>query len=178
MALYEPFEDGVEANGETVRSMIHAFPDSLQGRAEDILAKNGIEDPRDDEWYPQEAWLDAVAEIDETMGENTMKEIGRQIPDNADWPPGVDSVVGALASINEAYHMNHRGGEIGYYEAEQVDGSEVEVRCRNPYACAMDQGIIESVVAEFAGERASIEEVSDRCRSDGGEECVYRVTAR
>jgi predicted hydrocarbon binding protein len=178
MAQYEPFTDRVEARGQTILSFVDAFPPALQGRAESILADNGIEDPEPDEWYPQEAWLTSFEEIDEKMGTKTLNKIGKAIPKNAEWPPGVETVVGGLESIDEAYHMNHRGGEIGYYEADPLDDGTVEVQCHNPYPCAFDRGILEGVVEEFANARASITEVGDDCRTDGADECLYRVTSR
>lgn len=178
MAQYEPFTERVEARGQTILSFVDAFPPALQGRAESILADNGIEDLDPEAWYPQEAWLASFEEIEEEIGTNTLKKIGKAIPKNAEWPPGVDTVVGGLESIDEAYHMNHRGGEIGYYEAETLDDGTVEVCCHNPYPCAFDQGILDGVVREFANKHVSITEVSDDCRSNGGDECVYRVSSR
>jgi predicted hydrocarbon binding protein len=175
MVRFEAFDDGVEVNGQTVRSVVAAFPSALQSRGERILAQNGIEDPQEGDWYPQQAWLDAFEEIADEIGENTLRQIGREIPKNAEWPPGVDSVVGALESIDDAYHMNHRGGDIGYYRAENVDGT-VEVRCKNPYPCDFDRGIIKAAADEFADSLVTVTETSDRCRSDGGEECRYEAT--
>jgi hypothetical protein len=96
MTQFEPFDDGVEANGQAVLSVIEAFPAALQSQADGLLAENGIDDPQPTEWYPQAAWLAAFKRIATDIGENSLRKIGQAIPDNAEWPPGVDSVVGGL----------------------------------------------------------------------------------
>lgn len=177
MAQFEPFEGGVEVNGQTVLAVVDGMPGFFEDRATEMLADNGIEDPHPDEWYPQSAWLDTFAEIDERIGEATLREIGESIPENAEWPPHVDSLVGGLESIDEAYHMNHRGGKIGTYRAERTSEDTVTVTCRNPYACPFDLGIVTATAREFAeGSVPSVSETSEHCRAEGGEQCTYEVT--
>jgi hypothetical protein len=176
MAEYKPLDDGVEVNGQTVFSVIHAFPDALQARGERILADHGIEEPEEDEWYDQEDWLSAFGELRESMGEATLENIGKMIPKSAEWPPGTESIVGGIESIDTAYHMNHRGGEIGNYSAEQADDSRIRVVCDNPYPCAFDRGILKGVVNEFGTSRAKVEEIGGGCREEGADQCTYEVT--
>lgn len=181
MPTYETYEDGIEVKGATVRSMLAGVSDLssvFENRMRDTLAQNGIEDPQKDEWYPKQAYLDAFAEIEESIGSQTMTNIGKKIPDNAEWPPGIDSVSAGLDSIDDAYQMNHRGGEIGFYETEQVGDSEVLVTCRNPYPCDFDEGLVTGVAEKFSGSVALVDvtEESNPCRNDGGGACVYRVT--
>lgn len=176
MGSYEPIDSNVEVNGQTVLSVVHAFPEALQSQGERILADNGIEDPAEDEWYPQAAWLDAFSDLTDSMGESTLEQIGKTIPRSAEWPPGTDSVVEGVESIDSAYHMNHRGGEIGNYEADRVGENTIQVTCDNPYPCAFDMGILKGVVEEFGDARARVDEVGDGCREAGADHCRYEVT--
>ncbi|MFC7081641.1 hypothetical protein [Halorussus caseinilyticus] len=145
---------------------------------QETLAENGIDEPEPDEWYPQQAYLDAFESIVDSVGSRTVTNVGKKIPENADWPPGIDSVAGGLESINEAYQMNHRNGDIGYYAFEKEGDSEGKVFCKNPYPCDFDRGIVTAVVEEFSPEDAlvGVEEVSDQCRASGGNECIYQVS--
>ena len=59
--------------------------------------------------------------------------IGMKIPETAVFPPGIDSIESGLNSIDVAYHMNYRGGEIGVYQATTVSERQIDVLCRNPY---------------------------------------------
>lgn len=176
MQEYEPLDSAVEVNGQTILSVVHAFPEGLRSHGERILAENGIDDPEEDEWYPQEHWLESFNDLHEQMGESTLAQIGKKIPRSAEWPPGTNTIVDGVESIDTAYHMNHRGGEIGNYDAEQAGAETIYVVCDNPYPCAFDVGILEGVVDEFGETRASINEIGTECRADGGDECQYEIT--
>jgi hypothetical protein len=181
MVELSPVESDVEVNGQTVLAVVEgaaAVSGVFESRARDILGRNGIEDPQPEEWYSQSDWLDAFEEIANDIGDTTLSNIGKMIPKNAEWPPGVDTVAGGLESINEAYHANHRGGEIGSYACEAVGDSEATVVCENPYPCAFDQGIVKAVVSEFGDDVSyvSLTETSTRCRDEGGRRCTYDVS--
>lgn len=176
MAQYEAYETGVEVNGRTVLAVIDGVPTAFEQKARRILRENGIEDPEPNGWYPQQAWLDGFAEIDESIGGAALNQIGKSIPENADWPDDVDTLVGGLESIDEAYQMNHRGGSIGYYDTEAIDATTVRVECKNPYNCAFDEGIIKATAMKFADSGIpSVTEVGSECRENGGEKCLYEV---
>jgi predicted hydrocarbon binding protein len=175
MTVFRPFEGGVEVKGQAILSIVNGVPSAFTHRAEEILADNGIEDIDPEEWYPQEAYLDAYREVAENVGETTLRQIGRSTPANADWPPGVDTPLAALQSIDDAYRMNHRGGEIGYYDATELDDGRVKMECKNPYPCVYDQGLIEGTVKEFCDTFSELNETGAMCRDDGEEVCVYEV---
>lgn len=177
MATYEPLDDGVEVNGQTVLSVVNAFPDALQSRGEEILAENGIEDPEEDEWYSQENWLNAFEDLYDDVGERTIRGIGKVIPESAEWPPGTETIIDGVESIDTAYHMNHREGEIGNYAVNEVDEDRgiIIVECDNPYPCEFDKGILEGVSSEFSDSYVDVEEIGTQCRDEGGDECLYEV---
>ena len=175
MAVFEPFEEGGEVQGSAVLSIVDGVPTVFEERAREILAVNDIDDPDPDEWYPQSNYLDAYRQIAEQVGDSTLKQIGRSTPENAEWPPGVDTPLAALQSIDDAYQLNHRGGEIGSYEATDAGRDRARVRCENPYPCVYDQGLVLGTVEAFSDDRATLREESDHCREDGGDVCTYVV---
>lgn len=181
MAQYEAFEDGVEVNGQTVSSMIAGageLSSVFEKRMKETLAEHGIDDPQPGEWYLQQSYLDAFRSVAESIGSQTVTNIGKKIPENAEWPPGIDSVSAGLGSIDDAYQMNHRNGEIGYYEYEETGESEGKVYCKNPYPCDFDKGLVAGVAEKFSPEGAlvDVEEEGGTCRASGGEECIYRIS--
>jgi hypothetical protein len=140
-----------------------------------LLADHGIETLQPDEWYSQQAYLDAYEAIVDDIGESTLRQIGEATPDHAEWPPHVDGPFQALASIDDAYSMNHRGGEIGYYEATKVDENTATVECKTPYPCEYDEALVEGTAAKFADGYVSLEETGPQCRAEGGQVCEYTV---
>ncbi|OJJ14014.1 hypothetical protein BKI52_44800 [marine bacterium AO1-C] len=181
MAQYVPFEDGVEVNGQTVLAFVNALPmfrDDMLG----ILQRHGIENPQEGEWYEQVCWLNAFKEIGEKYGANTLFAIGKAIPENADFPPDINTLEKALASIDVAYHMNHRQGEIGYYKLVKFNEEDklAIMECRNPYPSNFDRGIITTMARKFKPPRVLMINVaidtSKPSRLDGADVCTYRIT--
>ena len=175
MAQYEPIDSGVEVNGQTVLAVVNAFPDALKPRAMRILSEAGIEDPAEGEWYSQQAWLEAFSSIHDSIGESTVEKIGRTIPESGEWPPGTNTIVDAIEAIDTAYHMNHRGGEIGNYSVERIATDRLHVTCDNPYPCRFDIGILKAIVGEYRETRAKVQEIGTECRAEGGNKCLYEI---
>ena len=178
MAQFRAFSGGVQVNGQTVLSLVKGMG-AFAKTGTDILAQHGIKAPEPMGWYPQQAWLDAFQEISKSIGSRTLKQIGQSIPNSAKFPPGIDSVEKALTSIDVAYHMNHRGGEIGRYKFTKTGGTKGVMECHNPYPCDFDCGIIEAVVRRFmpAGAKPSVvHDASKPCRAKQGDACTYSIS--
>jgi hypothetical protein len=104
----------------------------------------------------------------------------------------LDSIKPALASIDVAYHLNHRiGGRvlydaasgatrdgIGHYAFRDEGPRAALVVCDNPYPCAFDRGIVQAVAERFcaAGDRVAVEHLLPGCRRTGDGACRYRVS--
>ena len=178
MAQFVAYNEKVEVNGAAVVSIVEGMG-TFRGLAVSILEKHGIIDPVPGSWHSQQAWLDAFREIALKIGDKTLYQIGRKIPENALWPPDVDSVEKGLASIDMAYHMNHRNGPIGKYGFEKTGEGSARMVCNNPYPCEFDRGIISAVVDKFKipGTVSKVtHDDSQPCRSKGENSCTYLVT--
>jgi hypothetical protein len=178
MAQFKAFAPGVEVNGETVLSLVDGMG-AFKETGLKILAAHGIADIKPGHWYPQQAWLDAFKDIAGKMGASTLLAIGRTVPANAKWPPHVDSIDKALASIDMAYHMNHRGGEIGHYTFQSTGPKSGKVVCKNPYPSEFDQGIVYTVAHKFAPPgtvpQVKLDETAPT-RKKGADACTFLVT--
>lgn len=178
MAQYEPFAPSVEVNGETVLTTVNSFPEFMRDMALKMLEEKGIVNPQQGEWYSQKAWLDSFKEIAEKYGSNTLFEIGKGIPSNAKFPPEINSIEKALASIDVAYHMNHRNGDIGFYKLVSHDAANktLIMQCKNPYPCDFDRGIITTMARKFkTGVQVALDK-NKPSRKDGADDSWYRVT--
>jgi len=178
MAQYRAFSSSVEVNGQTVLSVVKGMG-AFSQTGSDILAKHGIKSPSPAGWYPQQSWLDAFQEIAKSIGPRTLYQIGTSIPSNAKFPPGIDSVEKGLASLDVAYHMNHRGGEIGSLKFTKTGEKKGVMECRNPYPCDFDLGLIQAVIKRFAPAGSTpkvVHDASRPCRNKQGDSCTYLVS--
>jgi hypothetical protein len=178
MAQFRAFSGGVLVNGQTVLSVVKGMGSFAQ-TGSDILARHGIQAPDPMAWYPQQAWLDAFQEISKSIGPRTLNQIGLSIPKSAKFPPGIASVEQGLGSLDAAYHMNHRGGEIGHYTFTKTGERKGAMECRNPYPCDFDLGIIQAVVNRFAPAGAKpkiVHDASKPCRNKQGDSCTFLIS--
>jgi hypothetical protein len=181
MVSYEAFDQNVKIDGQVVYAVVEEamgrFSDTYREQALTALTEEGIDDPSSGEWYPQQAWLDAFEAIAEELQPHVLDRLGQQIPQVATWPNDFDTVPESLQSINEAYQRNHKGGDIGEYQFEQIDEQTGEIVCHNPYPCPFDRGLIRGVAQQSASVDAFvfIEETGTTCRRDGAATCQYTV---
>lgn len=181
MTQFEAFDPDVEVHGQTILGVVDEalsrFSDTYQDRAREALAEHGVEEPEPDEWYPQQAWLDTFRVIADDLEPHLLDRLGEQIPSVVDWPSGISGVEEGLRSIDDAYQLNHRGGDIGYYRFEAVDDQSGEVICRNPYPCLFDRGLVRAVAQQYAPVESFVfvEETGDQCRREGDNACSYTV---
>ena len=193
MAEFKAFVPGIEVNGETVYSVVDGVG-VFKAKALSILAGHGIVDPVKGRWYSQQAWLDSFRSIAEGVGAATLSSIGRKIPENAQFPPEIDSIVKALSAIDVAYHMNHRrdgkvmfdptsGGMlegIGHYQFLPLDDRTAKMICRNPYPCEFDRGIIEAMAKRFKPADSVFAQVrhddAAPCRHKAADACTYLIS--
>ncbi len=168
---YQPFDPNAKVLGRNIKALVAGTGDRIL----ETLRRHGITDIKDDQWYPQSAVLAALKEFGET---SNLVSVGTQVIKHTLFPPEVDSIDKALASIDVAYKMNHRG-EVGYYHSEVRGPRHIVMKCKNPYPCDFDYGLIYGVAKRFlpAGGDLIVEHDADgTCRKKGSETCVYHVT--
>jgi len=181
MAQFKTFAPDVEVNGQTILAFVHALP-AYRAQMEEVLSNHNLNDIQADKWYPQDAWLAAFQEIGATYGPSTLFTIGKAIPENAKFPEEINSLEAALRSIDMAYHMNHRGGEIGYYKLTHFDELErtATMECKNPYPSHFDLGILTTMLRKFRPEFSFTSEVkldaNRPTRLNGADSCFYRFS--
>lgn len=192
MAQFIAFRPDAEVSGDAILSVVEgmgAFSDSAQR----ILTKNQIVSPKKGDWFSQQSWLNAFKEISEKIGYRTLNSIGKKIPETAKWPAEIKTIESALASIDVAFHMNHRiNGKIlfdpqtgliskgiGHYYFEKIGDKHVKMICDNSYPCDFDMGIIQATANKFKEfPNAVIEithDITGPCRKYGSNSCIYIV---
>lgn len=191
MSEYQTYSLTAEVNGRSILSFVKGMPDN-EDIAFSILADNGITDIEDDKWYSQQAWLKSFKEIAEKIGSKTLRCIGSKIIESAKFPCCINSVGSALASLDQAYHMNHRiNGKvlfdhetgtmlegIGHYKFKKLGENEFRIICENPYPCDFDKGVIKGTVEKFLLPNQKAEYYKDSksgCRKKSSSKCTFHI---
>ncbi len=181
MTQFIPFDDKVEVLGAVVENITKSIDSIFERQILEILKMFDIENIDRGEWYPLVNLLRALKFINEEVGPNTLFAIGKGIPQNVVFPSNIDNLEQALNSIDEAYHMNHRGGEIGYYKLTDFDekGHRAMMECYNPYPHHFDRGLITAMTRKFAPKDSYfIEVVADDSmptRLEGADKDVFII---
>lgn len=184
MAEFQSFEPGVEVSGEVVAAFVAGFPQEVQRAGLDALAQHGIPDPKAGEFYLLQKLLDAMKEISGLYSHEMLYRVGKEIALHAKLPPDIDSLEKCLASIDIAYHMNHRSGNIGNYnyvppENNSHSMNKAKMICPNPYPCSFDLGCIEGFAQRFKPPQCVDVVVrhddSQPCRRHGGDACTFVI---
>ncbi len=183
----------IKVNGQSVLAVADGLG-KQRNMALEILAESGIHSPQQGEWYSQQLWFDAFRKIAARIGEEALRDIGRSIPQNADFPAAGTTLHDALAAIDIAYHMNHsQAGKllydvengkimdgIGHYKYESTGETSGTISACNPYPCEFDRGIIEGVVAghsKIPSARTDVRHlVQEGCREHGDRCCKYHIS--
>ena len=193
---FKVFEEGMQVNGTTIMAVVYGMG-AFARLAKIFFRRVGLTEnivPDTDHWYSQQQWLDAFRLVSEKVGEKILFEIGRSIPENAQFPPDINDIEVALQSIDIAYHMNHKNKEgkvlynpsrtkdevmlegIGHYAYEKTLGKkEAIITCENPYPCDFDRGIIIAMAQRFKKNATVLHDESKPCRKKGVGSCTYIV---
>jgi len=194
---FRVFEKGMQVNGTTIMAIVDGM--GPIARLTKIffkrvgLPENIVSDT--EHWYSQQQWLDAFRLVSEKVGEKSLYNIGKSIPENAQFPSNVVDIESALSSIDIAYHMNHRNNKgevlfdpsrpeseimlegIGHYGYEKITGeNKVIMVCENPYPCDFDRGIITAMAKRFKKTATIEHDDSKPCRKKGASSCTYIIT--
>ncbi len=182
MVVYEAGHKNNQVKGAAMQAVLEGLG-VFKKFAYDEMKSQGIEELDPNEWYNQQIWLDILKMIYEKVGKNTIFRIGKNIPKNADLPPNIKNVEQAMSSINQAYKMNTKGENVGFYRFEKIDEEESELNrgimtCNNPYPCEFDHGLIEGFMNRFGDEtnfKQKVEHIEGSCRMDGDSVCKYKI---
>jgi hypothetical protein len=152
------------------------------GRHDDRLSGRG--------WFPLDTNLRVLAGIGRQFGDRAIFEIGFSVRDHATFPPAIVDVRRALASLDVAFHMNHRRdglvmfdpgtGQmlegIGHYSCRSSTGRALVSESSTVYPCDFDLGVISGIASRFdAGAR--VRHPADApCRRRDAAACVYAVS--
>lgn len=172
----------VEVRGEVVLAILESLH-GLGAEGMAILGRQGIIDAQAGSWYSLLALLKAFDAIEDAMSDTTLFTIGYKIHRNVRLPEqyaSVEHFIDSLALIDEAYHLNHQGGEIGHYAFERLAPRHARMVSSSLYPCQFDRGVVSgfSMLARPSGiDQVFVTHDKEApCRRLGGLNCTYHVT--
>jgi len=174
MVEFVSFDPNVEVSGQSMLCVVAGMGKS----ARPLLEKYGLDKLEPDKWYELQPILDFYKEISHSSNSLlNLHSTGLKVPDTAVFPPDIDSISKALVSLDEAYHMNHRGGEIGHYRTLVLSTHQMDIVAETPFPCDLDYGIILGLARRFKPVHAIpvVWHGQGACRKKGAESCTYHV---
>ncbi len=193
-----PIHSGIEVSGRVIPAALEAFGE-FTVLAGQMLMANGVGRPDrngfirvdTEAWYPLDGYLKTYTEIEQQLGSGLIRKLGQAKARHALFPPTMVDITTAMQGMDVGHHMNHRqhGRDmfdgvtgvmlegIGHYHCQHVVGQRrILMRCDNPYPCAFDQAIIESMARRFAPGALVEHDAPSTCRKKGSTLCSYIVT--
>ncbi|WP_345226776.1 hypothetical protein [Hymenobacter koreensis] len=153
MHSYISFDPAAEVNGDTLQALLEAF--QVRYHAQHLLRQHGLPAaPKVGNWYPLQAWLDLLADVEHTYGEQTVYAVGLHIVTCSRWPAGLTSLNDALSALDEACRSNVEGENIGYYRVQQLAPGDVRVLCLTPTPVAFEHGLLTGMARKFRPEQS------------------------
>lgn len=143
-----------------------------------------------DVWHSQEAWLATYKAIADEIEPGAIYNIGVMVPKYAELPPSIRDIDSALASLDIAYHMNHRKNGvqmfdpatgtmlegIGHYGFRRESSNRIVCPCDTPFSCEFDHGIVMGMASRFVP-NCKVTHADGPCRRNAPDRsCTYVVT--
>jgi hypothetical protein len=190
--------EGIDVAGVCIGAMMDGFG-TFTEIAMKYLDRNGLLEVdgkggrwvNRDKWYPIERWLKAYDEIIKEVHARVAFDVGLAIPKNAVFPPHIVDIESSLASLDIAYHMNHRKNGVVMFDPKTgrlADGignyiykktpnkNRAEFLCDNVYPCDLDMGIVTGMAKRFVPTAKVAHLAEGGCRRKNNQSCTYVVT--
>jgi hypothetical protein len=168
VALYKSSSPNSEILGQAIQGYILGMG-AFEATARDILQAHNLDrNPRPDGWYSQQAFLDALKEIAERIGPNTMRQIGKNVALVVPLPPEIDTLEKALSGISQGFKASHRGGTVPRMEFIKTGENAAKIVSGTPYPTELEMGMLAGYAARFGKTIKISLDKSQPMRNSGG----------
>lgn len=138
----------------------------FEKKAQETLSAHGIDDPDPEEFYDDAAFGAALAEIEETAGERTVRQAGQKMIAVNESVVSQSSAVAGLETMADQHagiHRDYSVAEAGGYEVVSTGDRtcRVDVLGDYPFPLSLPHGAIEGTVRETESDadRVSVDRV-------------------
>lgn len=162
-------------SGGDVLSML-AATGAFRKTAEQLLTEHGIVDARADAWYPLPAYAQAMKELEQRVGPNTIFRIGKEIPSHIAMPTGLDTFERVAGAFGPAFTLNHRNAGNGRIDYEITGPDSATIVSGTPYPCDFDRGVIMGFFQKLLQITPHYQHDNLLCKKKGSAVCVHYVS--
>jgi len=103
-----------------------------------------VEDLNSERFILVQPWLNALKDIQSTVGPDKVRSVGRNLIDHAHFPPSITDPEEILMALDDIHYLNHRG-EVGHYVSSRATDGTIVVRCETPYPAAFEWGLVDGI---------------------------------
>ncbi|MEL6271381.1 MAG: hypothetical protein AAFR22_16355 [Chloroflexota bacterium] len=135
-------------DNETLGIAIMATVKATQYRGiEEFLKKHNLENIKPDAWYPQQAELNLLKDINNMMD---FVAIGMKIPDMVEYGVEVKTIADALTLLDAGYQHNHLEKDPGGFAYQWTGERSLRLTAvKNPYPKDLVYGILYRLVQKY-----------------------------
>lgn len=169
MAEFIALNPDAQVIGRAIMGVAMALGDS----AHPILQKYGLDQLDPNGWYPQQAWLDVLREVDQ--GDMfDLVAIGKEVAGLVPLPGEVDSVESVIMMMGETYRFNNRNCP-GTSKCVKVGSTRIDLTISDPYPRNMVYGVIWGFARRFAP-KVIVRYPNDQPCPTEAESCTFIVS--
>lgn len=184
MKHFECSDPNAQVKGDLILTFLNSFPDNHGHTvAHDLLSKYGIDNPSPGQWYPLQAYLNAMKDVHDKLSDQVLLITGKKMGETTRLEGEFDHVDYFVKHLDEYYTSNHRG-DAGHYLCKDETGNSsmnaVHVTSTTPYACSYERGFLEGVAEHFKHQPGVTDVILKRlenepCKQKGAESCSYML---
>jgi len=131
-----------------------AFSQNLEAEViAPLLPKHGLGDVDPEKWYPHQAWMDVLKDVNDHFGGRASQAFvafGKQVVENVVMPPEIQTIPDVLNALHAIHHLNLQNvPEDEGYVVEQLGDKHYMVYENTPNPSYAIYGFIWGLVARY-----------------------------
>lgn len=187
--------DNIGVNQGVLKSYFVAFK-TVPDAPRTLFARHGLGRHTSDGGFelvdaaPLDKLIAATNELFALVGPQKAFDVGLQVIDNAQQPPGATDIGGAFKNLDIGYHINHlKDGVpmfdpqtgtmvegIGHYKCTTVSKHRLVMEVDAPYHCDFDRGIMQAWARLYERTALVTHLEPGVCRKNRSRMCKYEVS--
>lgn len=147
-----------DPNTEVIGYVMTSFLDCLtHEEVEPLVHAHGVQQIDSQGWYRQQLWLDILSDVmQQPNATENLVAIGMKLAEKIIFPPHITTVKDAISGASIVYQKNHRGGNPGCIDYEDVGETHIRLHVSTPYPDDFIYGTRYGYARRFLGGRGNL----------------------